>query len=885
MTTTCRRPSARLLFAALIALSACSREASDSALQVAPGEVEVAPGDVVHFAAELGGSKNQKVDWAVADAGGGTIDANGSYTAPATEGAYTVTASLGGTLTTRQESRVWVRRGVRVSVTPLNASLTTGQTVSLVANVSGTSNKAVTWSVAESDGGSVAADGTYTAPATAGVYHVFATSVVDPSRSGTSTVTVTDAPVPTTPVPAPVPPPVVLAVSPQTASVVEANTVQLTATVSGTSNTAVTWAVQESGGGTVSSAGLYSAPLVVGTFHVVATSVADPSQTATAAISVTPTPPAPAVSVAISPATTSISAGGSVQFTATVSGTTSTGVNWTVQEGAAGGSVSSTGRYTAPSTAGTYHVVATSQADASKTSSATVTVTAPTPTPTPTPAPPPGIVPAFPGAQGGGAGTKGGRGGTVIKVTNLNDSGAGSLRACATASGPRTCVFTVGGVINLLSTIHIYNPYLTIAGQTAPGGVAVYTGRGAPVSNREVYALSVEASDVVIRYLRIWGDTVPNQSAPAALGSIAVAIYAPRVIVDHVTALWQTGYTMAADVGGPKNGADLTLQWNLMGENVLNTTNYPNGQSTPLLLLSDGSHTGDMWDPYGVTDVDLHHNLIANADHRLPGTCAQTGRIINNALYNWGRMEYVDTGEGSLISVDFIGNHYKAGPWNGGNGPGGAGYREIQANRGSVASGGTPTFSLFVSANKSDWAGWDSTKGDRGTVSPSDSDATQWSKLTGGSTSYQGAMAPGYIPLPSTYRRSARLGPPASGLDVTVDSAANLASILTAPGGVGASRYLSCSGTWVNFRDSAETRILGNYVNGTGPSGPPSSAAGANGGALPTITPGAPCADTDGDGIPDAYESAHGLNPNDASDAARVASDGYTNLEHYLNGQ
>ncbi len=517
--------------------------------------------------------------------------------------------------------------------------------------------------------------------------------------------------------------------------------------------------------------------------------------------------------------------------------------------------------------------------------SGSITVTAPPRSTPTTPTLPPGVVPAFPGAEGGGAGTKGGRGGAVIKVTNLNDSGPGSLRACATASGPRTCVFTVGGVINLLSTIRITSPYLTIAGQTAPGGIAIYTGRASAVNYAEPYALSVQASDVVIRYLRIWGDTIPNQGAPAAAGSIAVMVYEPRVIVDHVTALWQTAYSMAADVGGARNGADLTLQWNLVGENVLNTTNYPNGQSTPLLLISDGTHSGDMWDPAGVTDMDLHHNLIANADHRLPGMCAQTGRVINNAMYNWGRMQYVDTGAGGMISVDFVGNHYKPGPWNGGQGPTVAGFREIMANRGSTASGGASTFSLFVSGNQSDWRGWDVSLGDRGAVSGSASDSVQWSMLTSGSSAYQGPTRSGYLPLPSTYRRTGRLAPPASQIDITVDSVASLPSILTAPGGVGASRYLSCDGSWVPLRDSAENRIIGNYLNGTGPTSPPTSAASANGGALPTLTPGAACADADNDGIPNAYETAHGLNPSDASDAARVASDGYTNLEHYLNGQ
>jgi len=144
------------------------------------------------------------------------------------------------------------------------------------------------------------------------------------------------------------------------------------ASVTGTTNTAVTWSIQEGpAGGSITSAGAYTAPSTAGTFHIVATSQADSSKSATAAITVPP------VSVAVSPPATMVDQGATASFSANVSGTViNTSVTWSVQEGAAGGTVSSAGAYTAPLTAGVFHVVATSRADPTKSGVATTTVPA-----------------------------------------------------------------------------------------------------------------------------------------------------------------------------------------------------------------------------------------------------------------------------------------------------------------------------------------------------------------------------------------------------------------------------------------------------------------------------------------------------------------------------
>jgi hypothetical protein len=233
----------------------------------------------------------------------------------------------------------------------VTVALSAGQT--FMATVTGSANIAVTWTVQEgAAGGSIDNQGNYTAPQVAGTYHVIATSMAHPSRSGSATVTV----------------PVGVTVTPNPATVFLGAMQPFTAMVAGSNNMAVTWTVQEgAAGGTITSAGVYTAPQVAGTYHVIATSMVDTAQSATATITVPP------FSVMVSPNPATVFLGAMQSFTATVTAT-NMAVTWSVQEGAAGGSIDSQGNYTASQVVGTYHVIATSVADPTKSGSATITV-------------------------------------------------------------------------------------------------------------------------------------------------------------------------------------------------------------------------------------------------------------------------------------------------------------------------------------------------------------------------------------------------------------------------------------------------------------------------------------------------------------------------------
>ncbi|RPH67202.1 MAG: hypothetical protein EHM78_22015 [Myxococcaceae bacterium] len=365
----------------VVATSVADPSRSDSAtvtvipqisVTVSPATATVRAGGSVQFTATVQGTtsgQSQSVRWTVREAGGGSVDGTGRYTAPGTAGTFHVVATSAADPSRTAEATVTVTPPVSVTVTPATASTLIRGTLSFAATVSGTSSgesTGVTWSVQEgASGGSVNASGGYTAPGTAGTFHVVARSIADPTRSCSATVTVT----------APV---INVSVSPASTSVQAGGTANFSATVTGTvsgQSTAVTWSVQEgAAGGSIDSSGRYTAPGSAGTFHVVATSVADPSRSDSATVTVTAPP---VIAVSVSPASTSVGPGGTVTFSATVTGTVSgqsTAVTWSVQEGAAGGSIDLSGRYTAPSGTGTFHVVATSVADPSRSDSSTVSV-------------------------------------------------------------------------------------------------------------------------------------------------------------------------------------------------------------------------------------------------------------------------------------------------------------------------------------------------------------------------------------------------------------------------------------------------------------------------------------------------------------------------------
>ncbi len=330
---------------------------------LSPSAANLGPNATAQFTATVANTSNTAVTWSVdgvasGNATVGTISGTGLYAAPATAGTHTIIATSVADSTASAKATVTV--GV-LSVTPASALIAPGGTQQFTATISGFTNTAVTWSVDTVAGGNattgtITSGGLYTAPATAGSHTVTATSVSDTSLTSSATVTVAQ-----------------MSVSPATAYVAPAGTQQFTATVPGTANPTVTWAVdQVSGGnasvGTITAAGLYTAPAQVGSHTITATSASGAAASATVSV----------VTLAISPATATMATSATQQFTATVQGATNPPLTWSVDSIAGGnatvGTITSTGLYTSPSQTGNHTISAAITGYPAVTNTATVSV-------------------------------------------------------------------------------------------------------------------------------------------------------------------------------------------------------------------------------------------------------------------------------------------------------------------------------------------------------------------------------------------------------------------------------------------------------------------------------------------------------------------------------
>lgn len=245
-------------------------------------------------------------------------------------------------------------------------------------------------------------------------------------------------------------------------------------------------------------------------------------------------------------------------------------------------------------------------------------------------------VPAFPGAEGAGAHTPGGRGGQVLFVTNLDDSGPGSLRAACEAAGPRTILFRVSGTIQLKRPLIVTKPFLTIAGQSAPGdGICLRD-----------YAFGVATHDVVVRYLRFrLGDETAQESDSADF-----FLGARNCIFDHCSATWSIDECLSLS----GRVSDVTVQWCLIGE-PLHASKHKKG-AHGLGSLSRA-----------IGPVTWHHNLWLHTHSRNPRLGDNYGQppypsfdVRNNVVYN-----YISTAAGltqGTFTVNYVGNYLRPGP-------------------------------------------------------------------------------------------------------------------------------------------------------------------------------------------------------------------------------
>ena len=444
---------------------------------------------------------------------------------------------------------------------------------------------------------------------------------------------------------------------------------------------------------------------------------------------------------------------------------------------------------------------------------------------------------AFPTAEGYGRYARGGRGGYVYHVTNLSDSGEGSLRyGLETLKGARTIVFDVGGVIPLESVLCIPDDGgdVYIAGQTAPGD-------GITLINYTFGAMG--SKDVIIRNIRTRvGDVSGKSMGGMGLGSC------DNSIIDHCSVSWGTDEGFSS-----RSAANITFQWSIIAESLNNSVHYNANDRSDVerhaFAASISGYTGS-----------FHHNLLIHNTGRnwsLAGAMEQDAvtyggqlDIRNNVIYNWqGR-----TTDGGVRRLNFVNNYYKAGPVSNtnmhivsmdGN--------ELNTNdmQKMYVSGNIMTDingKQILKAGDDAWAAGKAVSGGKNSTEKDVRSDTPFFEPYVNTQSAEeayksvisnaGANKPGFDYLDSRYLKEVK-----DGTYTYTGSKDNLKGIIDSQEDVG------------GYPDNS------NFKGGTAPK------------------------DTDQDGMPDAWETEHGLNPNDASDGAIVSlsADDYTNLEMYLN--
>lgn len=438
---------------------------------------------------------------------------------------------------------------------------------------------------------------------------------------------------------------------------------------------------------------------------------------------------------------------------------------------------------------------------------------------------------AFPGAEGFGRNTTGGRGGNVIEVTTLDDSGPGSLRAAISSAGARIIVFKVLGRIKLNSRLSIKNGNLTIAGQTAPGD-------GITITNNTV---SIEADNVIIRHLRFrLGDE--NRVEDDCLGGRN----RQNIIIDHCSLSWGVD-----EIGSFYDIKNLTIQWSIFSESLYRSVH------------TKGDHGyGGIWGGQGAS---FHHNLIAHHSNRNPRfngsrysqqPALEVVDFRNNVIYNWG-FNSLYGGEGANINI--VNNYYKSGP---ATSSGSVQYRILQYTGyyydASVRSDTLYGGKFYVNGNHVN--GHPNVTADNWTLGV---------QRDNNATTAQLAAARAVAPF-------------------------NFSEIITQTATEAYDSVLANAGATKPKRDVVDTRIVNEVRTGTVTfGGAYDSRVGRKSGIIdsqttvggfPVFSPASGPVDSDKDGMPDAWERSKGLDPNNADDGKRFnLSTGYTNVEVYIN--